>query len=115
MTLDGVNASSVTLLEGPVDPDFKVKLEAEVKDLNDKWEKVKTLASAQHLTLEDALAKTREFVRDLEAVEAKVEQISRDHLAREYTVHSYDELVELDDRFKVGVLSPFLSVNNFFT
>ena len=100
-TLDGANSSSSGLLDS-ADPPFKDKLTTEVQGLNDKWARVKTLAAAQHSTLEDALQRTRRFVKDVEAVEAQADRVERDHLAREYTVHSYDELVELDDRFKVG-------------
>ena len=65
------------------------------------WKLVTGLAEEQNTKLQTAHTQTKALLDRMTRLEAWIARIQKDFLAREYTVHSYDELVELDDKFKV--------------
>ena len=100
---DNVNSISdiTTDLLRASDKDFAEKLRGEVDSLTRRWADISQLARDQKQRLIEAQKRTQALWDSVKEQEIWMEKVKREHLAREYTVHSDQELNDLVARFKV--------------
>ena len=82
-------------------PEFRDKMADEVEQLNRKWAHVLDLSGEQNRRLREALEKSATFLDSVAELEEFTADVQAEHLGREYTVHSQQELDQLHDSFKV--------------
>ena len=61
------------------------------------------LAHLDNKRLENSLARTEKYLEELSALEEWIDNTHKTHLAREYVVHTEQELADLRAQFKVGI------------
>ncbi len=81
--------------------EFEDKFTKDVDDLNERWKAVNKLANDQNTTLKHHLGETQVYLDKMAELEMWMDRQIKDHLAREYTVHSLEELQALHENFKV--------------
>lgn len=104
--------SKVMLTES--DPVFREKLKAQVDALTERWTLVMRQAKQQHSKLADAQDQTERLSERMELADKWMDDMNREHLALEYTVHSQDELQQLTAEFQVGGWSRYAKINSCY-
>lgn len=98
--VDSLNKLSKELL-GPSEEEFGKWLESRIGDLNRRWEEVKQLADQQRSRLLQGEANTKQFQQSAKQLQAWVDNVNKEHLAREYTIHSVSQLQQTLSKFEV--------------
>ena len=103
--LDNINDIMASLFSN-CDENYANELRPEVKKLNERWSRVRAMAAEQNSKLHGAMTDTQGFRRRMAELNHWMDTINRDHLAREYTVHTYEELTDLNEKFQVTTVYP---------
>lgn len=109
--LDNVNEIIADLVE-IADNDFTERLTKEVDELNSQWESVKVLSKEQSDRLTRGMEMTEKVHNQIKVLEKYMDSVNREHLAHEYTVHTKEELVQLNTKFKVELLTYLFIITN---
>jgi len=99
-SVNTLNAIAATLLV-VADPEFEISLRAETEKLGTRWKKVVELCRRHKDKLTQSLEKTTEAVDEIRAMDEWIAQSTKEHLRREYAVHSLQELDAFSESFKV--------------
>jgi len=98
-TVDGI-VSVAAVLRSHANPLFAERLQADVEAMSKRWTAVID-ASRQHTArLTVAVDQTRAAFDQVAALEAWLDDVTRAHLTREYTVHSDLELQQFTNNFQ---------------
>ena len=99
--LDSMNSISSCMLE-EAEESYGEVIREQVRQINEQWAGVVQLANRQHSDLSEADDATQALLDRMVQAEEWMDVIHRQHLAREYTVHSLEELQQLNKTFQVG-------------
>ena len=101
--LDAMNSLSSRLLPSATDA-VADAMRDQVRLINDQWAAIVQLANTQHKDLSMAENTTQALEERLRGASVWMDGIRREHLGREYTVHSREELTGLHKEFTVSTL-----------
>lgn len=99
--VDSINELSNQLSQ-QTDTPFTADVKKQVKELNEKWEKVVGLAQEQNTRLANAIQYSKEIFNKLEALTMWAEQHKRQLNNKDYAVDSFSDLSIKNKKFKVS-------------
>ena len=99
--VDSINELCNQLSEQTETP-FIVDIKNNVKELNEKWEKVVSLAKEQNTRLAKAIQYSKEIFSKLEALTMWAEQHKRQLNNKDYAVDTFSDLSVKNKKFKVS-------------
>ena len=99
-TVDSIN-EVVNIFLPKADKTFGRQLKSEQDEMNAKWTKLVDLSLKHNNKLVEDLERTRAVVVETQKLDKWIDSITKEYLAREYTVHSDEELEGLIDKFAV--------------
>jgi len=99
-TVDGIVSVSAVLLSH-ANPLFAGRLQADVEAMRSRWTAVIETSRQHTARLTAAVDDTRATLDRLAALEAWLDDVTLNHLSREYTVHSDAELHQFTNNFQV--------------
>jgi len=99
--LDTINCTAEKL-RPESDETFLLQFDSDLEQLNERWKHLVSLSQKHNAKLRENLDLTQKLLDDIELQEKWIDKIVKDHLAREYTVHSELELAELNRKFQVS-------------
>lgn len=83
------------------EPNFKTQVEQQVRDLNNRWEKVVVLASEQNKRLTEALEQSKSIYDRIEAINMFLKETKEGLANKDYSVENPNDLLVKTKRFKV--------------
>jgi len=99
-TVDGIVSVSA-VLRSHANALFAGRLQSDVEAMRTRWTAVIDTARQHTARLTSAVDETRAIFDRVAALEAWLDDVTRGHLTREYTVHSDAELQQFTNNFQV--------------
>lgn len=98
--LDTINLTAKRLRPDS-DEAFVLQFDSDLELLNTRWKTLVDLSQKQNSKLKENLDVTKKLSADISTMEQWIDWTAKEHIAREYTVHSVSELSDLRKKFQV--------------